>query len=58
MNEIEKLEKEIAILRKRLNSAIDKENGNHVPSDELLKISQELDVLIVRYQTFLMDGKK
>jgi len=58
MNEIEKLEKEIAILRKRLNSAIEKENGNHVPSDELLKISQELDVLIVRYQTFLMDGKK
>jgi len=58
MNEIEKLEKEIAILRERLNLEIMKEKENHVPSDDLLKISRKLDKLILRYQTFLMEKKK
>ena len=58
MNEIEKLEQEIAILREKLNSQVIKENNNHIPSEELLKISRELDKLILRYQTFLMENKK
>lgn len=58
MNEIEKLEQEIAILREKLNSKIIKEDDNHIPSQELLKISRELDKLILKYQTFLIENKK
>ena len=53
MNEIEKLEAEIAILREKLNVEIMKDQENRIPSNEVLKISRKLDKLILKYQTFL-----
>ena len=53
MNEIEKLEAEIAILREKLNAEIMKDQENRIPSNEVLKISRKLDKLILKYQTFL-----
>ena len=58
MNEIKKLEGEIAILREKLNEELKKENGNHVPSEKILKISRELDKLVLKYQTFLLENKE
>jgi len=57
MDKIVELEKEIAILREKLNAEILKDQDSHVPSNEVLRISRKLDKLILKYQTFLMDNK-
>lgn len=49
MGEIESMEKEIELLRRSLNSLIEKSNYNKNFSAEILFLSQRLDEYIVQY---------
>jgi len=48
-----KLEEELETVRAKLNAEIAKSNGTENTSEKVLKISQELDKLILEYQKIL-----
>lgn len=55
MRRAKEIQEDIERLRKELNAVIsekdaDKSNSTHVPTDKILKLSQEMDSLINEYQ--------
>lgn len=48
-NELQAVSAEIENVRRRLHEAADQENGNFL-SAKIIQLSQELDILIVKYE--------
>ena len=53
MENLAKLEEELEAARKRLNEEVAKSNGTENTSENVLKLSRELDELILKYQKML-----
>ena len=53
MENLAEIEEQLEAVRARLNAEIAKSNGTENTSENVLKISQELDILILKYQKML-----
>lgn len=53
MNNLAEIEEQLELLRTKLNDEITKTNGEQNTSEKILKISQELDALVLQYQRLL-----
>ena len=55
MENLAEIEEELEAVRARLNKEVAKSNGTENTSEHVLKISRELDELILKYQKILND---
>ena len=53
MENLAEIEEQLEAVRARLNEELAKSNGTENTSEKVLKISQELDKLILEYQKML-----
>lgn len=53
MENLAKIEEQLEAARTRLNKEIEKSNGTENTSENVLKLSRELDELILKYQKML-----
>lgn len=53
MENLAEIEVQLEAARERLNKEIEKSNGTENTSENVLKLSRELDVLILKYQKML-----
>lgn len=56
MRGIKEVEEEIEVLRKKIDELVADGIPNHVPSAEVLQVSQEIDKLLVEYNNLTMMG--